>query len=686
MTDVLAAFARGQRVAGEGWTARCPAHDDARNSLSIGRGDDGRWLVKCHAGCALDAVLAAAHLELADLFAPKASTSSDLVKRVGQTGRGGRIVATYDYLDEIGAFLYQSFRREPKDFGVRRPNGAGDWIWNLKGVRRVVYRLPDLKGRRTVFACEGEKDADRLWTLGLPATTNAGGAGKWRNEYSTMLQTAGCQQVIVLPDNDPTGAAHGRDVARSCVDAGLAVKVIALPGLPEKGDVSDYLQQHSKDDLLALVKDAPLFTPHRRVAAAQRMQLTTLADLLDEPDDQYEWVVESRIPARSIVLLAAPPKAGKSTLARELACAVSRGEPWLGWPTTAGAVWLFLFEDKRSEVKKHFRRMGADGAAPVRFFIGQAPTDLLPQLHDLADKEHPALIVVDTLARALKVKDFNDYAEVTNRFEPLLNLTRATGATLLLLHHGSAHQAREGLDAVLGSTALSGSVDNILILKRTDQQRVLSSVQRIGPDLEPTLIVLNGTTGRLERAGRKCDVDDAELGDRLVAALRTSEEPVTEPWLQEQVGGRKTDEVRILRKLIGVGVVRRVSGAGRKGDPWRYGLVEKFGSHDLAIRENLKNTSEPQEPNFSPKNTGLFDASENSVPQFPPYSREQHSTYVGRTSSTLDPSTQCDSVPVVPDHSGNSRNGTPGTANAPDKHCSEFGSRTCDSGQDDEPF
>ena len=112
----------------------------------------------------------------------------------------------------------------------------------------------------------------------------------------------------------------------------------------------------------------------------------------------------------------------------------------------------------------------------------------------------------------MRLKDFNDYAEVTRAFEPLLKLSRATGATLLLLHHGSAHQPREGLDAVLGSTALSGSVDNILILKRTDQQRVLSSVQRIGPDLEPTVIVLNADTGRLERAGRKRDVDDAELG------------------------------------------------------------------------------------------------------------------------------------------------------------------------------
>jgi AAA domain-containing protein len=94
---------------------------------------------------------------------------------------------------------------------------------------------------------------------------------------------------------------------------------------------------------------------------------------------------------------------------------VSRGEPWLGWPTTAGAVWMLIFEDKRSEVRKHFRAMGATGTERVHLFVDQAPADLLPQLHELAAKERPALIVVDTLIRALKLKDLNVYASRPRR-------------------------------------------------------------------------------------------------------------------------------------------------------------------------------------------------------------------------------------------------------------------------------
>lgn len=89
----------------------------------------------------------------------------------------------------------------------------------MTGVRRVVYHANRLQGEPTIYVTEGEMDADLLWSHGLPATTNPGGAGKWRAEYATMLKSAGCQWVVILTDNDPPGEKHGRDVARSCSDA-----------------------------------------------------------------------------------------------------------------------------------------------------------------------------------------------------------------------------------------------------------------------------------------------------------------------------------------------------------------------------------------------------------------------------------------------------------------------------------
>src|SRR4051794_22411455 len=100
-----------------------------------------------------------------------------------------RIVATYDYRDERGQLLYQAVRYEPgldgepKTFRQRRPDGKGGWVNNLRGARRVLYRLPELLAappEQLVFVVEGEKDVENLRAVECVATTNAMGAGKWR--------------------------------------------------------------------------------------------------------------------------------------------------------------------------------------------------------------------------------------------------------------------------------------------------------------------------------------------------------------------------------------------------------------------------------------------------------------------------------------------------------------------------
>jgi len=94
-------------------------------------------------------------------------------------------------------------RFRPKGFAQRQRDALGNWLWKREGVRRVVYRLHELQGKPTAFVVEGEKDADALWRLCLPATTNAGGAGQWRDDYTTQLQTAGVKRVVVLPTTIP---------------------------------------------------------------------------------------------------------------------------------------------------------------------------------------------------------------------------------------------------------------------------------------------------------------------------------------------------------------------------------------------------------------------------------------------------------------------------------------------------
>jgi putative DNA primase/helicase len=150
----------------------------------------------------------------------------------------GDPVATYDYVDEGGNLLFQVCRFMPKTFRQRRPNGGG-WTWDLKGVRRVLYRLPVLfeavTNKRPIIVTEGEKDVDALVRLNFAATTNPGGASKWHAGYNEFLRGA---DVILIPDNDEAGRAHMQAVAGELNDVAKSVRILTLPALPDKGDVS----------------------------------------------------------------------------------------------------------------------------------------------------------------------------------------------------------------------------------------------------------------------------------------------------------------------------------------------------------------------------------------------------------------------------------------------------------------
>jgi predicted P-loop ATPase len=174
----------------------------------------------------------------------------DLCKRAGINGSGaGREDKNdkednwiiYDYRDEKNQLLFQVVRKPGHKFLQRKPDGAGGWTWSTKGVRKVLYRLPRLLLSDVadfVFICEGEKDADNLGALGFITTTNPGGAGKWREEYGEFLKE---RDVVILPDNDEVGIDHARKVKRMLSEDAQSCRILRLPGLEEKGDVSDWI-------------------------------------------------------------------------------------------------------------------------------------------------------------------------------------------------------------------------------------------------------------------------------------------------------------------------------------------------------------------------------------------------------------------------------------------------------------
>ncbi len=226
-----------------GWLARCPSHEDRAPSLAVHLSEN-KIVLHCFVGCSAEKIVNAMGLSMRDLFDDTVPTATSKPE----------IEATYDYVDESGKLLYQVVRMNPKGFYQRRPDASGNgWINGLNGVERVLYRLPDLIAAditKPVIIVEGEKDAERLIAQGFTATTNSGGAGKWKPEYNSYF--AG-RDVIVIPDNDEPGRNHARDID---VNLKTIAKSVRVAPVPNGKDVSSFLDAGGKMD--KILSGAPL--------------------------------------------------------------------------------------------------------------------------------------------------------------------------------------------------------------------------------------------------------------------------------------------------------------------------------------------------------------------------------------------------------------------------------------------
>jgi len=254
--DDLLARLRDVRRSGAGWTARCPAHDDRRASLTIAEGDDGRVLLHCHAGCDTKAIVAALGLGLADLFPAKPAAP-----RVNRGGRAypsaneavaalerqnGRRTAVWTYHDATG-FPVGLVVRWDKPYGkeIRPVARHADGFWHIAAMSepRPLYGLPDLAAARRVIVCEGEKCADAARSLGFVATTSAGGS---QAAQKTDWRPLAGKEVWILPDNDPPGRKYAETVAGilARLTPAPVVRIVELPDLPDGGDIVDWIDAH----------------------------------------------------------------------------------------------------------------------------------------------------------------------------------------------------------------------------------------------------------------------------------------------------------------------------------------------------------------------------------------------------------------------------------------------------------
>lgn len=455
---------KGVKSAGsDRWMALCPAHDDKQSSLSVRIGNDQRAVMYCHAGCSVPTIIAAIGLSMGDLFLgarPPLEVSSSVrtAPAQGVTARP-KLVKSYDYVDADGELLFQACRFEPKTFRQRHRGADGAWVWNLEGVTPVLYRLPQLLEavslERRVFIVEGEKDADALSELGYPSTTNPMGAGKWRETYSDHLAGA---DVVIFPDNDDAGRSHAEQVAASLFNRKATVKIVALPGLPDKGDVSDWLSSGDWDALEEIIGKTPRWSPDRFNTLRTRWRLDEVwenTEMMQPPPPVVPYLAWS---ARS-TLLAAREKSGKSTLTGFMAAQVSRGGDFLGEPCARGHVLIIGLEEFIGDTARRLREFGADGKQITlvdRF--ARETTDRPSEVREHIEAVAPVLVILDSLmaySRGL-VTDANNATQTQATVQGLTDLCHQTAVALVIIHH-----AKKADGKYRDSSAIGGAVDII---------------------------------------------------------------------------------------------------------------------------------------------------------------------------------------------------------------------------------
>ncbi|MFM9964929.1 MAG: AAA family ATPase [Planctomycetaceae bacterium] len=249
---------------GDGWKARCPAHDDHTPSLGINIGEDGRVLLNCWVGCSTESIVRAMGLTMRDLFVattarhqrpntpppkPKAkpifATAEDAV--TAYCGSLGKPVAAWSYHDRadkfVGAVVRWNMSDGKKEYRPVSLNGSG-WLQQGMSEPRPLYGLPNvIAATGRIYVLEGEKAVDAARRIGLTATTSPHGSqSAAKADWSVM---DGKPEIVCVPDNDAAGEQYISDIIGivSCLTSPPKIKILRLAGLPPGGDIADWLDQ-----------------------------------------------------------------------------------------------------------------------------------------------------------------------------------------------------------------------------------------------------------------------------------------------------------------------------------------------------------------------------------------------------------------------------------------------------------
>ncbi len=411
----------------------------------------------------------------------------------------GKLNATWDYLDEQGHKLYQVQRLDTgngkKEFPTYPYNGEGNLVKKrgaMNGVRLVLYNLPRILKASTVWFPEGEKCADIITSLELGcATCNPGGAGKipFQEAKHKILGPLKGKSVYILPDNDEPGRKHSEQLAKALHDRAKEVKIVNLPGLPEKGDLADYLEQygrdHTVDTLIKLAKESPLWTPPKNFFSAE--------DLLTNNYEKKPPIIGAGImPWNSHIILSGETGIGKSLLRLELALHLVMGWDWLGFDIpTSRKVTIFQYENsepmEQTRLKKMCEGLGIRQLPKGRLIYADRKNRVnltlkkdRERLLQLVKESEGEVIIYDCLSNLHSSKE-NDNVQMRDVLDTLTEINTKAGTSCILIHHfGKPSEGQQTRYRTRGAQSIvDWSVTAMAFTVRPHEHKILRQLEFI---------------------------------------------------------------------------------------------------------------------------------------------------------------------------------------------------------------
>jgi len=382
-------------------------------------------------------------------------------------------VCRYEYQQKDGTPQFCVIRMEATNRNQQKKfiqsgfDSKGAPTWNMEGVKRIPYKLPELlqaiAKEQIILFVEGEKDVDTAQKLGLIATTLPSGAKKTGGEKMAdeCLHWLKGSDVVLCPDNDDTGKQWQQMIGNKLIPFAKRIRWLNLPNLQSKEDLSDWVAKGgSRDQLIELIQKSPVFEPQKNYSkelTSFTLRTLPLGEFLGMSLPKRDCLLEPWLPEKGLAMVFAQRGIGKTWFAQQIALCVAGGSSFLRWHCPKPRSVLFIDgEMPLSELQARFKSLSASSSAKQ---LRELPLEILAAdfqelgIPDLASEEgqnqlepfidKADLVVVDSISTLVRSGKENE----AESWVPIQNWglrQRAKGKTILFIHHAGKSGAQRG--------------------------------------------------------------------------------------------------------------------------------------------------------------------------------------------------------------------------------------------------